>query len=84
MKSYIVLLVLIMVSCYSNAWNQLDQEDFKKDCMDEGGSVFVCNCILECIEREYANYEEALKQIQHSQLKDRLQKCLMDCNESAN
>ena len=76
--------MLFMVSCDSNTWNKIDQKDFKRDCMDEGGSVLVCNCILECIEKEYASYEEALKKIQHSRVSEYLKKCLTQCNEQIN
>ena len=84
MKSYIVSLMFFMVSCDSNDWNQTDQENFKKDCIVEGGSILICNCILECIEKEYTNYQEALKKIQHSRVSEYLKKCLTRCNEQAN
>ena len=60
MKFYLSLIILCVLSCYGDSWNQVEQKKFKEDCITEGGSILVCDCILECIEQDYTDYEEAL------------------------
>lgn len=51
----------ISVGCSDGAWPETDQEKFKNECKDEGGSKSYCSCFLENVMNKYPNVSDVDK-----------------------
>ena len=55
-----------MLSCNKSQWNAIDKQSFLNDCVQayNGNEPdLVCECILNCIENKFQNYEKAIQKI---------------------
>ena len=79
-KYFIILIIYIMcaVGCTKN-WTNEEKNDFINDCLVVGGTEEVCLCILGCLETKYDNYQTALINIPKSELDERTNICLQQC-----
>ena len=58
MQKYLIILIMCMV-CFSGCakgWSTEEQQRFLEDCQDNQGTKNICECILDCLENNYKNY----------------------------
>ena len=75
----LLLMFIICVTGCRKSWAQDDKQLFINDCLEEYGTQTICYCILNCLEREYENYDLVLQQMPSSKIKKELNECLIDC-----
>ena len=81
MKKYFIILsiyIVCTVGCAKN-WTNKEKNDFINDCLVVGGTEEVCFCVLGCLEKKYDNYQTALIDVPKSELDERINICLQQC-----
>ncbi len=74
-------MMILLVSCNKAHWSTIDQQNFLNDCVQayKGEEPErVCECILNCIENEFENYEKAIQKILiHTPIQ--IEECAQEC-----
>tara|TARA_Y100001970_G_scaffold13675_1_gene15470 strand:- start:15642 stop:15881 length:240 start_codon:yes stop_codon:yes gene_type:complete len=76
---YLLLMGLIMLSCQNKTWASRDRLEFNVDCVETGQTKQYCQCLLNCLQIEYANYKSASKNIKAQNVPEKLIICIEGC-----
>ena len=79
MRLLIIVISILMVGCQNNAWSQQNQIEFNQDCVQAEKSVETCECLLNCLMKEYTDYDIAIKDIQSQAVPEQLSVCVEQC-----
>ena len=79
MRLLIIVISILVVGCQSHTWSRQNQFEFNQDCMQAEKSVETCECLLNCLMIEYADYDIAIKDIQLQTVPEQLSVCVEQC-----
>ena len=79
-KIFIILIIYIVctIGC-AKSWTKEEKIDFINDCVAMNSLETTCLCVLNCLEIEYRNYEEALNNIEKKELSKECKACIEQC-----
>ena len=79
MRLLTIIISVLVVGCQSHTWSRQNQIEFNQDCMQAEKSVETCECLLNCLMIEYADYDIAIKDIQSQAVPEQLSVCVEQC-----
>ncbi len=83
MQKHLIILIIYMVcvaGC-AKSWPIEEQQRFLEDCQENQGAEIVCECILDCLEQSYKNYNLVLDNLEKSEISKSLEQCISSCQE---
>ena len=81
MNKYFIILIIYMVcaSGCTKGWVSEEKNQFINDCLETEGVPEVCDCILNCLEKNYQNYQSVLENIPHAPISEQTKNCISKC-----
>ena len=74
----LMVCVVCTAGCTKN-WSIKEQQRFLEDCQESRGTENICECILDCIEHNYENYNLVLDNLKKSEISNSLDRCISLC-----
>ncbi len=79
MRLLMIVISVLVVGCQSRAWSKQNQIEFNQDCVQAEKSVETCECLLNCLMKEYTDYDIAIKDIRSQAVPEQLSICVDQC-----
>ena len=70
-----------MIGCGSSGWQEMEQNEFLYDCIQAGEDEKNCDCILECLEKNYNSYQQIMNEILLIGVSEKTEQCASHCAE---
>ena len=78
-KHFMLIILMVCFWGCKNGWDEADRQEFMSDCQITKGTEKECLCVLNCLESEYASYQEALNNIPVSVSNTNFKDCISQC-----
>ncbi len=73
-----MIYMVCAIGC-AKGWSNEEKNRFINDCLEIEGNSEVCECVLICLEKNYQNYQSALKSIPNIPISTQTQFCVSKC-----
>mgnify|MGYP001195210263 CR=1 FL=1 len=79
-KNFIMLIICVMcASGCAKGWSNEEKNKFINDCLETEGTPEVCDCVLNCLEKNYQNYQSVLESIPSIPISEQIKNCVSKC-----
>mgnify|MGYP001353228586 CR=1 FL=1 len=81
MNKYFIILIIYMMctSGCTKGWSNEEKNKFINDCLEIEGNPEVCDCVLNCLEKKYQDYQSALKSVPNMPISKQTKNCVSKC-----
>ena len=79
MKYILLIILILLIGCQNKEWTNDEQIRFNVECVEAGKTIEYCQCLLQCLQIEYNNYNSAFKKIEFQHTPETLNICITEC-----